>query len=220
MLHHPAPRRTSMAQLENWILMKNYRTQQGGLILCGEVTGHPTGNSGRVHTSRVMELDLDEGYAITKTGTMYTLGDPAEPSAENTPWPLAIRNAQIALATPAPTLPEYDLTEADYLAARVIKEGDGFKMGNGSNADDILAWGEEKLAQISFLKRHLRAALRIPEPTPCTRCGTTLDGIACPKCDFEGPKTFSVDEFKIHVSTGLFTDEDGSAVTDAGLRIS
>ncbi|HKM01733.1 MAG TPA: hypothetical protein VJ083_06740 [Sedimentibacter sp.] len=73
-----------MARLENWTLMT--RTDLNGNSyqqLAGKVYGHPMANhetselcdGHNVITSKLVDFNLNNGVAVTQSGTVYTLGN-------------------------------------------------------------------------------------------------------------------------------------------------
>lgn len=66
-----------MAKLDNWSIC----SYDGNTFLRGIVSGHPYMNikegtlvdGHEIMTSKVVDLDIDNGIAITKSGTVYEL---------------------------------------------------------------------------------------------------------------------------------------------------
>ena len=61
-------------RIEQWLPFHTHPFS-ADFVLCGYVFGNPKFIDGTlITTSRVVELDLSEGYAITKSGSRYELG--------------------------------------------------------------------------------------------------------------------------------------------------
>lgn len=65
-----------MARLEKW--KRTVDPIRGHDCLFGVVTGHPVLSDGECYTTELRELDLEHNIAVTKSGTIYELGAPAD----------------------------------------------------------------------------------------------------------------------------------------------